>query len=95
MAAAQQAVHDGSTLVEAVKTTARLVPRQVTDELELAKLELGHKKARVGGIATFGVLAFARHPVLRDLGFTVLIGCGLSLVFALFVRVAPPKARPS
>lgn len=41
-------------------------------------------------LATFGVLAFARHPVLRDLGFTVLLGCGLSLLLALFVRVAPP-----
>jgi len=40
-------------------------------------------------LATFGVLAFARHPVLRDLGFTVLLGCGLSLLLALFVRVAP------
>lgn len=42
-------------------------------------------------LATFGVLAFARHPVLRDLGSTVVIGCGLSLAFALFVRLAPSR----
>jgi predicted exporter len=40
-------------------------------------------------LATFGVLAFACHPVLRGLGFTVLLGCGLSLLLALFLRVEP------
>jgi hypothetical protein len=45
-------------------------------------------------IATFGVLAFARHPVLRDLGFIVLLGCGLSLALALFVRIAPSERAP-
>lgn len=43
-------------------------------------------------LATFGVLGFARHPVLRDLGATVAIGCGVSLLFALFLRLEPRKA---
>lgn len=38
-------------------------------------------------LATFGVLVFARHPVLRDLGVTVVIGCGLSLAFAVVFRL--------
>lgn len=47
----KQPVADESTLISAFKTTSRLVPRQITDEIELAKLELAHKKARLGGIA--------------------------------------------
>ena len=38
-------------------------------------------------LATFGVLVVARHPVMRDLGTTVAIGSGMSLLFALFVRL--------
>jgi predicted exporter len=38
-------------------------------------------------LASFGVLLFARHPVLRDLGAVVSIGCGIALAFALFVRL--------
>ncbi len=38
-------------------------------------------------LATFGVLALARHPVMRELGITVAVGCGISLAFALFVRL--------
>jgi hypothetical protein len=38
-------------------------------------------------LATFGVLVLARHPVMRELGITVAIGCGVSLAFALFVRL--------
>ncbi|HET9598471.1 MAG TPA: hypothetical protein VFP65_22980 [Anaeromyxobacteraceae bacterium] len=38
-------------------------------------------------LASFGVLVLARHPVLRDLGATVALGCGISLAFALFVRL--------
>ena len=46
-------------------------------------------------LATFGVLLLAEHPVLRDLGATVAAGCGLSLAFALLVRLAPDReARP-
>jgi hypothetical protein len=42
-------------------------------------------------LATFGVLVVAEHPVLRDLGATVAIGCGVSLAFALLVRLAPAR----
>jgi len=38
-------------------------------------------------LATFGVLVLARHPVMRDLGVTVAVGSGVSLLFALFVRL--------
>lgn len=58
-------------------------------QVELSKVLL----TGLSTLATFGVLAFARHPVLRDLGSTVVIGCGLSLVFALFVRLAPARGR--
>ena len=40
-------------------------------------------------LATFGVLVLARHPVMRELGVTVAVGCGVSLAFALFVRLPP------
>jgi hypothetical protein len=43
-------------------------------------------------LATFGVLILARHPVLRDLGVTVVLGCGISLAFALCIRIEPPRA---
>lgn len=41
----------------------------------------------VSTLATFGVLVVARHPVMRELGATVAIGSGVSLLFALFVRL--------
>ncbi len=40
-------------------------------------------------LATFGILILARHPVLRELGITVSIGCAVSLAFALFLRLRP------
>lgn len=52
-------------------------------ELELSKVLL----TGASTLATFGVLVLARHPVLRDLGATVAIGCAVSLAFALFVRL--------
>lgn len=36
-------------------------------------------------LASFGVLILARHPVLRDLGIVVTIGCGVSLLCALML----------
>lgn len=44
-------------------------------------------------LATFGALALAHHPVLRALGVTVVLGCGVSLALALLVRVAPGAGR--
>ena len=40
-------------------------------------------------LASFGVLAFAKHPLLRDLGLIVAGGTGLSLFFTLFLRFVP------
>jgi hypothetical protein len=40
-------------------------------------------------LASFGVLVVARHPVLRDLGAMVSMGCGIALAFALFLRLPP------
>lgn len=93
MAGAQQSVHvgteertepDGSTLVEAVKTTARLVPRQVTDEIELAKLELEHKKAHVGAAATFAALALV-FVALLVIALVVAAIAGLATVVPLWL----------
>ncbi len=50
-----------SSLIEALKTASRLVPRQINDEIALAKLELEHKKARVGGVAIAAGLALGFH----------------------------------
>jgi predicted exporter len=51
--------------------------------VELSKVLL----TGVSTLATFGVLVVARHPVMRDLGTTVAIGSGVSLLLALFVRL--------
>lgn len=50
-------------------------------ELEMAKILL----TSLSTMATFGVLLFARHPVLKDLGMTVSVGCLISSLIALFV----------
>ncbi len=52
-------------------------------DVELSKILL----TGLSTLATFGVLVLARHPVLHELGATVAIGCGVSLVFALFFRL--------
>lgn len=51
--------------------------------VELSKVLL----TGVSTLATFGILLLARHPVLRELGATVTIGCAVSLAFALFVSL--------
>ncbi len=49
----------------------------------------------LSAVATFGVLALARHPVLRSLGATVVAGALPSLAFALLVRMRPaPGGTP-
>lgn len=75
---------DGSTLVSAIKTTARLVPRQITDEIDLAKLELGHKKARVGGVAVFAALALV-FLALLVIALVVAGIAGLATVMPLWL----------
>lgn len=54
-------------------------------DVELSKILL----TGLSTLATFGVLVLARHPVLHELGATVAIGCGVSLVFALVFRLPP------
>lgn len=49
--------HANDSLPSVIKTTARLVPLQLNDELELAKLELRHKKTGLLKTGIFGVLA--------------------------------------
>ncbi len=52
--------------------------------------ELERTKVLITGLSTlasFGTLVLARHPVLRDLGITVALGCVVSLAFALFLRL--------
>jgi hypothetical protein len=48
-------------------------------------------------LAGFAVLAFAQHPVLREIGMSVSIGAGVSLAFSLFVRfdLSTRKAQES
>jgi hypothetical protein len=46
-------------------------------------------------LATFAVLWSARHPVLRELGATVTLGCAVSLAFALFVRLPAGDEGPA
>ncbi|WP_104091529.1 phage holin family protein [Arthrobacter sp. GMC3] len=74
----------GSTLVAAIKTTARLVPRQVTDEIELAKLELNHKKSRLGGVATYAALALV-FLTLLVIALVVAAIAGLATVMPLWL----------
>ncbi len=75
---------DGSTLMEALKTTARLVPRQLNDEVELAKLELGDKKSRIGGIAVFAGIAVV-FVVLLIIALTVAAIAGLATIMPLWL----------
>ncbi len=42
-------------------------------------------------LITFGALSFAQSPVLKDLGITVTLGCGIALLFALFFRPKAPE----
>ncbi len=45
-------------------------------------------------LASFGILWSAQHPVLRELGSTVALGCAASLAFALFVRLPVADEGP-
>lgn len=75
---------DGSTLLDAIKTTSRLVPRQITDEIELAKLELQQKKARLGGIGIFAGAAVL-FVMLLVIALVVAAIAGLAVVLPLWL----------
>lgn len=74
----------GSGLVDAVKTSIRLVPRQLNDEIELAKLELGDKKSRVGGVAISAVMALV-FLALLVVALVVAAIAGLGTVLPLWL----------
>lgn len=80
----ERSAADGSTLVSAIKTTTRLVPRQVTDELELAKLELSHKKDRLGGVAIYAGLALV-FVTLLVIALVVAAIAGLATIIPLWL----------
>ena len=73
-----------SSLIEAVKTSLRLVPRQINDEIALAKLELEHKKARVGGVAIAAALALV-FIALLVIALVVAAIAGLATVMPLWL----------
>ena len=74
----------GSGLVDAVKTSIRLVPRQLNDEIELAKLELGDKKSRVGGVAISAVIALV-FLALLVVALVVAAIAGLGTILPLWL----------
>lgn len=73
-----------SSLIEALKTASRLVPRQINDEIALAKLELEHKKARVGGVAIAAGLALA-FTALLVIALVVAAIAGLATLMPLWL----------
>lgn len=74
----------GSALVETVKTAFRLVPRQLNDEIALAKLEFEHKKSRISGVAIFAALALV-FTVLLVIALVVAAIAGLGTVMPLWL----------
>ncbi len=59
-----------------------------------AKIEL--TKILLTGLSlfsSFGVLVFAGHPVLHDLGITVSLGAGAGLIAALLIQFRPTEAN--
>lgn len=73
-----------SSLIDALKTASRLVPRQINDEIALAKLELEHKKARVGGVAIAAGLALV-FTALLVIAMVVAAIAGLATVMPLWL----------
>ncbi|POH60776.1 hypothetical protein CVS28_02295 [Arthrobacter glacialis] len=71
-------------MIEALKTASRLVPRQINDEIALAKLELEHKKARVGGVAIAAGLALA-FTALLVIALVVAAIAGLATLMPLWL----------
>lgn len=73
-----------SSLIEALKTASRLVPRQINDEIALARLELEHKKARVGGVAIAVGLALVFTSLLV-IALVVAAIAGLATIMPLWL----------
>ncbi|MHA7305074.1 phage holin family protein [Arthrobacter sp. TMN-49] len=73
-----------SSLIEALKTTSRLVPRQINDEIALAKLELGQKKARLGGVAVAAGLVLV-FTTLLGIALVVAAIAGLATIMPLWL----------
>lgn len=73
-----------STLIETLKATSRLVPRQINDEIELAKIELTHKKSKLGVAAGFGAVALV-FVCLLVVGLVVAAIAGLAVVLPLWL----------
>lgn len=71
-------------LLETAKTAARLVPRQLNDEISLAKLELAHKKERVGGVVIFTAVALV-FGALLVVALVVAAIAGLATVLPLWL----------
>ena len=84
IAAEENSKDHGSALIEAAKTASRLLPRQINDEIALAKLELEHKKAKVGGVAVFAALALV-FTVLLVIALVVAAIAGLATVVPLWL----------
>ncbi len=84
VAAEETRTDGGSTLVGALRTAVRLVPRQINDEVELAKLELADKKSRLRGIAVSGGIAVV-FLVLLVIALTVAGIAGLATVLPLWL----------
>lgn len=73
-----------SSLIEALKTTSRLVPRQINDEIALAKLELEQKKARLGGVAIAAGLVLV-FTTLLGIALVVAAIAGLATIMPLWL----------
>lgn len=73
-----------SALLETAKTAARLLPRQLNDEISLAKLELEHKKDRVGGVVIFAAVALV-FAALLVVALVVAAIAGLATVMPLWL----------
>ncbi|MHA7175734.1 phage holin family protein [Arthrobacter sp. Sr24] len=84
IAADENSKNHGSALIDAAKTASRLLPRQINDEIALAKLELEHKKAKVGGVAVFAALALV-FTVLLVIALVVAAVAGLATVIPLWL----------
>jgi predicted exporter len=82
----------GFSLVIALATDYASVAMSVDHhDVEMSKILL----TALSTLGTFGVLLLAEHPVMRDLGWTVTIGCVVAAVVALFVKLRGEGAAQS